>query len=55
MEQTKQLKQAWEYLTKERTTGLCERQMDELGRDGWELVGFQINGHDVVEVYKRPK
>lgn len=55
MELTKALRQEWEYMVVERQTGHSEKNMNEFGKESWELVSFQMNGHDVVEIYKRPR
>lgn len=52
-----QVRVKWEYRTE---TNINDRRMNELGAQGWEMVGFQLdtsrNGsRNMQYVFKRPK
>jgi hypothetical protein len=54
--------QKWEYLVVEANLASMtirlqpmQRQLDEYGQAGWELVALETNGGKGVAVLKRPK
>jgi len=44
----------WEYKTYMGATGSADDRLNELGLEGWELVGFAQTGPTVRYVFKRP-
>lgn len=47
--------QKWEYCTLRFYNGVNEKELDEAGNEGWELVAVVDGNVSMVFVFKRPK
>ena len=46
--------QKWEYETLDLGSDTLHKELNELGQQGWELVGVQAIGEDSYVICKRP-
>jgi len=48
--------QRWEYvMQREELDRLADPKVwDELGDEGWEMVGFHVGASEIMAIFKRP-